>query len=92
MTTDIVQRLRDGLEAGAVDMADIMDAADEIVRLRMTDAEREALSWSLTRSDIEAKEAHAAADRGYKMPECRRWAENHAKRSATLRGLLERLA
>lgn len=32
--SDIVQRLRDGLDAGAVDLADIMDAADEIARLR----------------------------------------------------------
>lgn len=32
--SDIVQRLRDGLEAGAIDLADIMDAADEIERLR----------------------------------------------------------
>ena len=32
--SDIVQRLRDGMEAGAVDLADIMDAADEIERLR----------------------------------------------------------
>ena len=32
--SDLVQRLRDGLEAGAIDMADIMDAADEIERLR----------------------------------------------------------
>ena len=31
---DVVQRLRDGLEAGAIDLADIMDAADEIERLR----------------------------------------------------------
>jgi hypothetical protein len=32
--SDIVQRLRDGVDAGAVDLADIMDAADEIERLR----------------------------------------------------------
>lgn len=31
---DVVQRLRAGLEAGAIDLADIMDAADEIERLR----------------------------------------------------------
>lgn len=31
---DLVQRLRAGLEAGAIDLADIMDAADEIERLR----------------------------------------------------------
>ena len=32
--SDLVQRLRAGLEAGAIDLADIMDAADEIERLR----------------------------------------------------------
>lgn len=31
---DVVQRLRAGLDAGAIDLADIMDAADEIERLR----------------------------------------------------------
>lgn len=31
---DVVQRLRAGLEVGAIDLADIMDAADEIERLR----------------------------------------------------------
>ena len=31
---DIVQRLRAGLEAGAIDLADIMDAADDIELLR----------------------------------------------------------
>ena len=31
--SDLVQRLRAGLEAGAIDLADIMDAADEIERL-----------------------------------------------------------
>lgn len=42
--TDLVQRLRDGLEAGAVDLADIMDAADAIERASLTDAEREAIT------------------------------------------------
>lgn len=35
------QRLRDGIESGAVDLADIMDAADEIERLRGRVAELE---------------------------------------------------
>ena len=43
MSTDIVQRLRIGIEAGAIDLADIMDAADEIERLRLTEEEREAV-------------------------------------------------
>lgn len=45
MSNDIVQRLRDGLEQGAIDLADIMDAADEIQRLRLTPEEIAALSW-----------------------------------------------
>lgn len=43
MSTDIAQRLRIGIEAGAIDLADIMDAADEIERLRLTEEEREAV-------------------------------------------------
>lgn len=43
--SDVVQRLRDGLEAGAIDLADIMDAADEIERLRITPEEMGALQW-----------------------------------------------
>lgn len=42
---DIAQRLRIGIEAGAIDLADIMDAADEIERLRLTNQERESLMW-----------------------------------------------
>ena len=67
--TDLVQRLRDGLESGAVDMADIMDAADEIVRLRMTDAEREAVRYMIAagkfgQRDEELTEGHASTLRG----------------------------
>lgn len=43
MITDIAQRLRIGIEAGAIDLADIMDAADEIERLRLTEEERAAV-------------------------------------------------
>lgn len=43
MSTDLVQRLRDGVEIGEIDLADIMDAADEIARLRMTEEERAAV-------------------------------------------------
>lgn len=37
---DLVQRLRDGVDCGAIDLADIMDAADEIARLRAAVEER----------------------------------------------------
>lgn len=45
--TDIVQRLRDSAtQARALDRAALLhEAADEIERLRLTDAEREAVSW-----------------------------------------------
>lgn len=45
--TDLVQRLRDSAtQARAIDRAALLnEAADEIERLRLTDEEREALSW-----------------------------------------------
>lgn len=45
--SDIVQRLRRwSISTDAVPASDIMDeAADEIERLRLTDAEREAVTW-----------------------------------------------
>jgi hypothetical protein len=58
--------------------------------LTLTDEEREAVEWAASRGDEEAKNADKAADLKYKVQECRQWAENHRRRAATLRGLLER--
>lgn len=57
--SDLVQRLRDGLEQGAIDLADIMDAADEIHRLREENAHLRSLD-GMQESRIAALERHIA--------------------------------
>ena len=64
---------------------------DEIARLRLTDEEREAVEWAATASDREQQVAFEAAGAGYNPEKASVWADNHAARAATLRGLLERL-
>jgi hypothetical protein len=59
MSDDLVQRLREGLEIGAIDMADIMDAADEIARLREENKHLRSLD-SVQESRITALERHLA--------------------------------
>lgn len=59
--SDLVQRLRAGLKAGAIDLADIMDAADEIERLRSQVPEakdRLAAQWD----KMHSKAAHAVTE------------------------------
>ena len=57
----------------------------------LTAEEREAIDFCVEGSDIAAKDARDAIERGYDKPELPIWASCHEKRSATLRGLLERL-
>ena len=79
--------------------AEIDRLRGEIERLRamvfnpvtLTDEEREAVAWAIGACEREQTTASDAADRGYKLPDTREWAEKHGKRADTLRGLLERL-
>lgn len=56
----------------------------------LSDAEREAIEWSVRSCEREEKYASDAADRNY-APDCRAWAARHGDRARALRGLLERL-
>jgi len=67
--------------------------AYEIGRLRLTDAEREAIAWAARSASLERGTAADAASRGYKPEgggDPAEWARAHGERAATLRGLLER--
>ena len=88
---DICERLRKEI-AWEQDVGELLEeAAAEIARLRLTDAERQAVEWAIGACKIEQTTASDAAERGYKLPDTREWAEKHGRRAATLRGLLERL-
>lgn len=61
--------------------------------MALTEAEREALEWSLNAADATAKMVSDANDRGYK-PETGdpiEWERQHKARVATLRSLIKRL-
>ena len=85
---------RTGSKAGKTvsDAGESVDQTGKVPeRERLTDAERDAIEWAVQGSDIAAKDARNAIDRGYKIPALPLWALNHEGRSSTLRALLERL-